>query len=310
MAIEGPDRQFSLALGRVGRHDRAQSPNPRDSALQVRHVERNAPPAGLVKRAEDWPWSNVHARRYGDEKRKNIRSPWPVAEPWRLSRLTAAQGRSGKNPRCHKKKPAVRVGGIVERNTACAEAPTSPIVPDTEQGNPSGGQKARRMMANPRAGKAASDIPAIKPYLGKPAARNFRRWRRWHHSTPGPRHCLTRPLVAPVRICAGGGQESPSLPRPFLFPSWSHKRPCSRSFRYKFRSLIPRILAALPRWPLLVSIANRMCAEFHFLKCRQSGVLSSYTGRRRDCRILKRSGEMLRQDLGTLTRSTRAASTT
>jgi hypothetical protein len=35
-------------------------------------------------------------------------------------------------------------------------------------------------------------------------------------------------------------------------------RPCSRSFRYKFRSLIPRILAAFRRWPLLASIANRM----------------------------------------------------
>jgi len=102
----------------------------------------------------------------------------------------------------------------VERNTARAEGPTSPIVPDTEQGNPDGGQKARRMMANPRAGKASSDIPALKPYRGKPAERNFRRWRRRNHSKPGPRHCLTRPLVAPVRIRAGGGQQCPSLPRP------------------------------------------------------------------------------------------------
>ena len=29
-------------------------------------------------------------------------------------------------------------------------------------------------MANQRAGKAASDIPALKPYRGKPAVRNFR----------------------------------------------------------------------------------------------------------------------------------------
>src|SRR5271157_5475580 len=62
----------------------------------------------------------------------------------------------------------------VERNTARAEVPTSPIVPDTEQGNPDGGQKARRTMANPRVGKAPSDIPAFKPYRGKPAVRNFR----------------------------------------------------------------------------------------------------------------------------------------
>ena len=61
-----------------------------------------------------------------------------------------------------------------ERNTARTEAPTSPIVPDTEQGNPDGGQKGRRMMANPRAGKASSDIPAFKAYRGKPAVRNIR----------------------------------------------------------------------------------------------------------------------------------------
>src|SRR5712692_3466220 len=35
-------------------------------------------------------------------------------------------------------------------------------------------QRARRAMANQRAGKAASEIPALKPYRGKPAVRNFR----------------------------------------------------------------------------------------------------------------------------------------
>src|SRR5216684_1308819 len=35
-------------------------------------------------------------------------------------------------------------------------------------------QRARRAMANQLAGKAASDIPALKPYWGKPAVRNFR----------------------------------------------------------------------------------------------------------------------------------------
>ena len=49
-----------------------------------------------------------------------------------------------------------------------------PTVPDTEQGNPDGGRTARRTMANPAAGKATSDIPAFKPYRGKPAVRNFR----------------------------------------------------------------------------------------------------------------------------------------
>ena len=50
----------------------------------------------------------------------------------------------------------------------------SPIVPDTEQGNPDGGRTARRLMANPAVGKASSDLPAFKPYRGKPAVRNFR----------------------------------------------------------------------------------------------------------------------------------------
>src|SRR6266851_1692457 len=35
-------------------------------------------------------------------------------------------------------------------------------------------QTARRAMANQLAGQAASEIPALKPYRGKPAVRNFR----------------------------------------------------------------------------------------------------------------------------------------
>jgi putative transposase len=31
----------------------------------VRYVERNAQRAGLVKKAEDWPWSSVYARLNG-----------------------------------------------------------------------------------------------------------------------------------------------------------------------------------------------------------------------------------------------------
>ena len=47
----------------------------------VRYVERNAQRAGLVKKAEDWPWSSVYARLYGNEKQKQLLSRWPVAEP-------------------------------------------------------------------------------------------------------------------------------------------------------------------------------------------------------------------------------------
>jgi putative transposase len=47
----------------------------------VRYVERNAKRARLVKKAEDWPWSSVYARLYGDEKQKRLLSRWPVAAP-------------------------------------------------------------------------------------------------------------------------------------------------------------------------------------------------------------------------------------
>ena len=47
----------------------------------VRYVERNAKRAGLVKKAEDWPWSSVYVRLYGNEEQKRMLSPWPVAEP-------------------------------------------------------------------------------------------------------------------------------------------------------------------------------------------------------------------------------------
>jgi putative transposase len=47
----------------------------------VRYVEMNAKRAGLVKKAEDWPWSSAHARVGGNPKPKKLLSPWPVAEP-------------------------------------------------------------------------------------------------------------------------------------------------------------------------------------------------------------------------------------
>ena len=47
----------------------------------VRYVERNAKRAGLVKRAEDWPWSSAHVRVYGTAAQKKILSAWPVREP-------------------------------------------------------------------------------------------------------------------------------------------------------------------------------------------------------------------------------------
>ena len=47
----------------------------------VRYVERNAKRAGLVKKAEEWPWSTVHVRLYGKAEQKKMLSPWPTPEP-------------------------------------------------------------------------------------------------------------------------------------------------------------------------------------------------------------------------------------
>jgi beta-glucosidase len=57
-------------------------------------VERNAKRAALVKKAEDWPWSSVYARLYGNEKQKKMLSPWPMAEPRHyLEWLNDSQGK-------------------------------------------------------------------------------------------------------------------------------------------------------------------------------------------------------------------------
>jgi putative transposase len=44
----------------------------------VRYVERNAKRAALVKRAEDWQWSSLYRREYGDEEQRRLLSAWPV----------------------------------------------------------------------------------------------------------------------------------------------------------------------------------------------------------------------------------------
>ena len=44
----------------------------------VRYVERNAKRAGLVEKAEPWPWSSVHVRVYGNAEQKKLLTPWPV----------------------------------------------------------------------------------------------------------------------------------------------------------------------------------------------------------------------------------------
>ena len=43
--------------------------------------ERNALTARLVRRAEEWRWGSLWARRHGDEQLQAMLSDWPVARP-------------------------------------------------------------------------------------------------------------------------------------------------------------------------------------------------------------------------------------
>jgi putative transposase len=45
----------------------------------VRYVERNALRAGLVERAEDWPWGSLHRRLHG--RCQPLLAEWPLPEP-------------------------------------------------------------------------------------------------------------------------------------------------------------------------------------------------------------------------------------
>ena len=45
----------------------------------VRYVERNALRAGLVRRAEDWPWGSLHHRVRGQHS--SLMADWPLPEP-------------------------------------------------------------------------------------------------------------------------------------------------------------------------------------------------------------------------------------
>jgi putative transposase len=55
-----------------------------------RYVERNPLRAGLVQRAEDWPWCSLAVRRQGDAERRAMLSPWPAPEPPRWLRTVNA----------------------------------------------------------------------------------------------------------------------------------------------------------------------------------------------------------------------------
>ena len=52
-----------------------------------RYVERNALRAGVVRRAQDWRWCSLWARRQGDEPLRDLLSDWPIKRPTDWLRL-------------------------------------------------------------------------------------------------------------------------------------------------------------------------------------------------------------------------------
>jgi putative transposase len=47
----------------------------------LRYVERNPLRAGLVKRAEHWPWSSLRVREHGADEMRELLSAWPIDMP-------------------------------------------------------------------------------------------------------------------------------------------------------------------------------------------------------------------------------------
>ena len=56
-----------------------------------RYVERNPLTAGIVQRAEEWPWSSLWVREHGTPQQQGILSAWPTVRPtnW-VNRVNAA----------------------------------------------------------------------------------------------------------------------------------------------------------------------------------------------------------------------------
>jgi len=50
-------------------------------AWVLRYVERNPLRAGLVRRAQDWPWGSLHARLTDPAACRALLSDWPIARP-------------------------------------------------------------------------------------------------------------------------------------------------------------------------------------------------------------------------------------
>src|SRR3954452_22056266 len=47
----------------------------------ARYVERNALGAGLVERAEHWPYGSLYARSHPDDPAREILADWPIERP-------------------------------------------------------------------------------------------------------------------------------------------------------------------------------------------------------------------------------------
>jgi len=60
-----------------------------------RYVERNALRAGLCARAEQWRWSSLWRREFGDVECRQVLSKWPIDVPkdW-VNRVNRAESRS------------------------------------------------------------------------------------------------------------------------------------------------------------------------------------------------------------------------
>jgi len=59
-----------------------------------RYVERNALRAGLCARAEQWRWSSLWRREFGDAECRKVLSKWPIDVPkdW-VNRVNRAERR-------------------------------------------------------------------------------------------------------------------------------------------------------------------------------------------------------------------------
>jgi hypothetical protein len=99
----------------------------------------------------------------------------------------------------------------VKRETACTEVFISAL-PLTQSREPRRTQRARRAMANQCSGKAAPEIPALKPYRGNPAVRNFREGDGNVGIIRSPLRAITLPDRRRARTVLCGGRSAMIVP--------------------------------------------------------------------------------------------------